>query len=115
MNVTIDTKSGTVSGTSTSSYVEALRVDTRGCGVQGKFLALIKNLDLSATLYYKINVYPSDTSGTTGLYAEAKAETSIAGNTQISSTEVDKGYAAVVILVKQNSGPGAYQIDWTTY
>lgn len=109
-------KSNTKSGTTTSAYVEAVRVDTRGCGVQGKLLALIKNLDSSATMYYKIDGYPFDVDGTqSGLSVAIKAETSIAASTTVTSTDVDKNYAAVVISVKQNSGAGLYQIDWETY
>lgn len=116
MNLKHATLSGTKSGTTTSSYVEAVRVDTRGCGPQGKFLALIYNTHASATMYYKIDAYVYDADGTlSGNTIAIKAETSINAATQVTQTDVDKNYAAVVISVKQNSDAGTYKIDWTTY
>ena len=116
MNILNAVKSGIVSGTTASGYVEAVRVDTRGCGPQGKFLALIANLDSSASMYYKIDGYPADPTGAlSGKAVAIKAETSIAASTTITQTDADKNYAAIVISVKQNSGAGNYQIDYTTY
>ena len=109
-------KSGQKTGTTTSAYVEVIRIDTRGYGVQGKLLALISNLDSSNTMYYKIDGYPFDESGAnSGLSVAIKGETSIAAATTITSTDVDKGYAAVVISLKQNSGAGKYQVEYVTY
>lgn len=106
-------KSGKKTGTTTAAYVEAVRVDTRGCGPQGKFLALIKNVHASNTMYYKIDGYVNEDPDC--LPVAIKAETSIAGAAVVTQTDVDKNYAAVVISVVKNSDVGAYRIDWTTY
>lgn len=110
-------KSGVKTGTTTSSYVEAIRIDTRGCGVQGKLLAMIKNTGASWDMYYKIDSYPSDVDGGLGgLSIASKSETTIGEASTVTSTDVDKGYAAVVISVKSaESTPTTYQIDFTTY
>ena len=116
MDVRAATKTGTKSGTTTTAYVEALRIDTRGCGVQGKLLLVIKNLHSSNSMKYKIDGYPYDIDGTLGGLAVAiKGETSIAGSAQVTQTDVDKGYAAVVVSVIKDSDVGTYQIDYTTY
>ena len=112
-------KSNITKGTTAAAYAEALRVDTRGMGVQGKFFAIVTNLDPSNTMYYKIDGYPADVDGTLGgkpVTPAILAETSLAASTTaIPGTLPDKGYAAVVISVKNNSGACAYQIDWETY
>ena len=111
-------KSGITAGTTGANYAEALRVDTRGCGIQGKLLALINNTMAATTpMYYKIDGYPADVDGTAGGKSVAiKSETSIAANTQVVSVDVDKPYAAVVISVKSNgSTPATWQIDHCTY
>lgn len=109
-------KSGIKNGTTTSGYVEAIRVDIRGCGQQGKMVIQIHNLSSTATMYYKIDGYLADADGTLGGVAIAlKAETSIGTSTTVTSTDVDHVYAAVVVSVKQNSGAGLYQIQFSTY
>ena len=106
-----------VTGTTTATNTAVVTIDTRGCGPQGKLLILISNLSGSDTMYYQINGYPSDESrgSNGGLYVGVKAQTSIAASTQVISTDVDKNYAAVVILVQNNSGACNYQIDYSTY
>lgn len=105
---------GTKSGTTTSSYVEALRIDLHGCGGQGKFIAFLKNIDLSVTMYYKVDLYLAD--GASPLTKVGKSETSIAANTQIEITTTEVPYNVIVVVsVKQNSGAGAYQLDYSTY
>jgi len=137
MDVKTATRSGKKTGDLTSAtYVEALRVDTRGCGVQGKTVILITNVANATTgatgpspIFYKIDGYPFDVDGTlSGKAVACKAETSIAyGAATVTSTDVDKGYAAVVVSVacdnSTNTGtaaardpsPAKYQIDYTTY
>jgi hypothetical protein len=109
-------KSGIAPGTTTSAYVEALRVDTRGYGIAGKLLLIINNTQAAQTMKYKIDGYPSDVDGTlSGKFIAIKAETSIAAATQVAQVDVDKGYAAVVVSVINDSGACTYRIDWTTY
>jgi hypothetical protein len=109
-------KSNKKTGTTTAAYVEAVRVDTRGCGPQGKFIAIIRNTHATLTMKYKIDGYPNDSDGDQGGLAVAiKAETSIAAATSVTQTDVDKNYAAVVISVIDDSGHATYQIDWSTY
>jgi hypothetical protein len=115
MEVKIATKSGNKTGTTTSAYVEAIRVDTRGCGQQGKTYILIKNTHATSTMYYKIDGYPYDVDGTlSGLSTAVASETSINANTQAAAITVGNQYAALVISVKQNSAAGTYQIDYVT-
>jgi len=138
----MDTKAATRTGMKTglltsASYVEVVRVDTRGCGVQGKTLILITNTTSGNTsygatpgpspFYYKIDGYPYDVDGTLGGKAVAKkAATSIAyGAATVVSTDVDAGYAALVVsLACDNSSvtdlshgptPARYQVEYTTY
>ena len=134
MDVKAATRSGLKTGTvTTAAYVEAVRVDTRGCGIQGKAVILITNmanLNTGATgpspIFYKIDGYPYDVDGTlSGKAVACKAETSIAyGAATVTSTDVDKGYAAVVVSIacdNSTSGsgwdpsPAKYQIDYSTY
>jgi len=107
-------KSNSLLGTSTSAYVEALRVDLRGCGGQGKFIAFLKNLHGSNTLHYKVDLYLAG--GSSPLTKVGKAETSIAANTQIEITTTEVPYNVIVVVsVKQNSGAGTYQLDYSTF
>ena len=105
---------GTKSDTTTSAYVEALRGNLQGCGGQGKFIAYLKNLDLSNTMYYKVDLYLAN--GSSPLTKAGKAETSIATNTQIEITTTEVPYNVIVVVsVKSNSGACAYQLDHSTY
>jgi hypothetical protein len=114
--VSIQTKSGLKIGTTTAAYVEALRVDTRGCGQQGKTIIQITNKHAVNTMYYKIDGYLADPDGTLGGVARAiKAETNIAGATTVVNTDVAQVYAAVVVSVVKNSDVGAYQLEYCTY
>lgn len=112
--VRIANKFGTKSGLTGSAYVEALRIDTRGFGSQGKFLSYLKNTHTSSTMYYKVDLYLSD--GASPLTKVGKAETSIAANTQIEITTTEVPLNCIVVIsVKQNSAAGTYQLDYTTY
>ena len=136
MDVKAATRSGIKTGRVTSaSYVEAVRVDTRGCGIQGKTVVLITNTSTGTTstaatagpspIYYKIDGYPYDVEGTLGGKGVAvKAATSIAyGASTVVSTDTDKGYAALVVSIACDNStgaglgptPAAYQVDYTTY
>ena len=111
-------ETGTVT---TTSWVEAVRLDTRSCGIQGKAIAIITNGTGGTSIYWKIDGYPSDYDGTRGGKAVAiKAETELASLTSVTSTDVDKGYAAVVISIRgagvlATATPANYQIDFNTY
>lgn len=101
-------------GITTAAYAEALRIDLHGSGQQGKFIAFLKNLDPSATMFYKVDLYLANSASP--LTKVGKAETSIAANTQIEITTTEVPYNVIVVVsVKQNSGPGAYQLDYSTY
>jgi len=103
-----------VTGTTTSAYVEALRIDLHGSGQQGKFIAFLKNLDGTTTMFYKVDLYLANNASP--LTKAGKAETSIAANTQIEITTTEVPYNVIVVVsVKQNSGAGAYQLDYSTY
>jgi hypothetical protein len=103
-----------VGGTTTAAYVEALRINLYGSGQQGKFIAFLKNLDLSATMFYKVDLYL--TNAASPLTKAGKAETSIAAATQVEITSTEVPYNVIVVVsVKQNSGAGAYQLDYSTY
>ena len=114
----------TVQGTAGSgvapSYVEVVRVDTRGCGIQGRMLAIFENQTSGTSIYWKIDGYPADVDGTLGGNAVAvKAETQLASTTTVTSTDVDKGYAAVVISIRGAGNGGGtaadYRVDYVTY
>ena len=110
-------KSNIVNGTTAAAYAKAVIVDTRGFGYQGKLIVQITNVDLAQTMYYKIDGYLADDTagGQGGVPIAIKAETSLGANTTVVNTDVSQVYAAVVISVKQNSGAGAYQIQFCTY
>ena len=119
MNANLSAKSGSFTYTTTGTATAALTVDTRGCGPQGKMLIMISN-GSGGSCNYQINGYPSDsTAGTgsaaTGQYVAIKAQTPIAQSTVVTSTDVDKNYAAVVLLLSQNSGSSVVTVDWMTY
>ena len=103
---------GTTTGTTTAAYVAALTIDTRGCGIQGKLLLIINNTHATLTMKYKIDGYAHPNSA---YFVPIKAETSINAATQVNQTDVDKGYAKVVVSVIDNSGHATYQIDYCTY
>ena len=130
----MDTKAATRSGKKTGTtvqgtagsgivpaYAEVVRVDTRGCGVQGKLVANIKNLTAGTSVYWKIDGYPYDVDGTlSGTAVAVKAATELAAGTLVTSTDVDKGYAAVVISIRGGGALGGgtaadYSIEYTTY
>ena len=105
---------GSVTGTTTSAYVEALRTSLQGCGGQGKFIAFLKNTSSTATMYYKVDLYLAN--GSSPLTKAGKSETSIGTSTQVEITTTEVPYNVIVVIsVKQNSGAGTYQLDYSTY
>ena len=112
MDARVSTISGTVIGTTTAAYVEALSIDTRGYGIQGKLLLIINNTQAAQTMKYKINGYAEPNSA---FFIPIKVETSIAAATQVAQVDVDKGYAKVVVAVINDGGVCTYQIDYITY
>lgn len=105
---------GTRTTTTTTSYYELFRESLQGCGGQGKFIAFLKNKDLSNTMYYKVDLYLENSASP--LTKAGKAETSIAANTQIEITTTEVPYNVIVVVsVKSNSGACACQMDFSTY
>jgi len=101
-------------GTTTAAYVEALRIDLHGCGGQGKFIAFLKNLHGTNTMYYKVDLYLANSASP--LTKAGKSETSIGANTQIEITTTEVPYNVIVVIsVKKNSDVGTYQLDYSTY
>lgn len=117
MDVKRASKSGVLTGVTTASYAEALRVDTRGCGALGKVLIMIKNTGESWDLNYKINGFPGDSTGEVGgQYVAIKAETSLGQGVAATNADTDKEYAAVVVYVANaEATPTTWQIDHCTY
>jgi hypothetical protein len=106
--------SGKKTGTTTATYVEVLDIDTRGYGAQGKTLIIINNISASKDMHYKIDGYPSSNST---YFVAIKAETDMQEATQVASTDVDKGYARVVVSLQDGESGAAcpYEVDYTTY
>jgi hypothetical protein len=112
MEVKYTPKSGTVTGTTTAAYVEALRIEGYG-GVQGKTIFNIRNSGATNTIYYKIDAYL--TSNPNCLVTNVTSQTSIAVSTTIQNTTIVIPYAVIVVSVVNNSGASTYQIDWINY
>ncbi len=113
--VQVSNVSGTVSGTTTSTvtYTEIARFDTRGCGWQGKTLVLIRNSGAAQTLHYKIDGYLVNAGG---LAQALRSETSVAiTTTTVDSTAIVYPYGVIVISTKGNSGNTTFTVEWTTY
>lgn len=116
-------KSNSGSGTlTTGTFAEIFRVDTRGCGIQGKTVLIIENETTGTAVRWKLDGYPADTDGTLGGNAVAvKAEATLGEKTTVVSTDADKGYAALVLSMRVycDTGvvatPADYRIDYTTY
>ena len=111
----------TVIGT-TPSYVEALRIDTRGYGVQGKTAFNVKNTATGTSVYFKIDAYLTDYDGTIGeeVAIPLQAASYIASATASPNWTVLLGYSAVVVSFSNftwstTATPASYRIDYTTY
>jgi hypothetical protein len=101
-------QNNTITGTTTAAYVEALTL----LNVKGVIFN-ISNLAGAAAMYYKITGYRS---ASPSCVAEViKAQTSIAAATLAQNTDCVSPFARVVVSVEQNSGAGAYQIDYIAW
>jgi hypothetical protein len=113
MNVKFGGRNGTVTGTTTASYVVALSVEGDGF-INGKTIFQISDLTgATLTMKYKINGYYS--SHPDCVATAVKAETTIANATPIVNTDADKPFARIDVLVTNGSGACAYQIDYMVY
>lgn len=120
-------KSGVVSGTLaattigvTPSYVEVLRIDTRGCGVQGKALVNLINASVGTSFYFKIDCYPHDSDGTlSGTAINLQPECRVASNTASPNWTIVLGAAAIVVSARNYTyGSGtatSYKVEYTTF
>ena len=130
MDVKTANKSGSETGTlalstvigTTPSWIEALRVDTRGCGVQGKTVFNLKNTATGTSVYFKIDAYTTDWDGTIGeeVAIPQQASSYIASATASPNWAVVAGYAAVVVSFRNftwstTATVASYRIDYTTY
>lgn len=106
--VTTAIPNGTSSGTTTGAYVVAQTI----LNVKGAIIN-INNLAVAATMFYKIDGYRSSNAA---CIAEAiTPETGIAAATAVQDVACVSPFARVVVSVKQNSGPGLYQIDYVSW
>jgi hypothetical protein len=113
MNVNFGGNNGTVTGTTTASYVVAVTITGNG-GLTGKTIIQLSNLSgATTTMYYKIDGYYS--THPSCVATAIKAETSIANATPVVNTDADKPFAKVVVSVVDNSGHCNYQIDYMVY
>lgn len=97
---------GNASGTTTSAYVVAKTIDMTG---YRNCLILIKNTEVTNTMYYKVDSYAN----TAGSLSNAEvSETSIAAGATTAVTLDGKTRAKYVISVKDNSGHCAYSIEF---
>ena len=115
MEVNLATVTHFVTATTTATNTAVINIDTRGTS-QGKAYIMIKNLSGSNTMYYQITGYPADKTGTNGQSVAFKSQTSIAtSGTATSSTDVTIPCALLQVLVQNNSGACACQIDVIAY
>lgn len=97
---------GNASGTTTSDYVVAKSIDMTG---YRNCLILIKNTDVTNTMYYKVDGYAN----TDGSLINADAsETNIAAGATAAVVLDGKTRAKYVISVKDHSGHCAYSIEF---
>ena len=93
-------------GTTTSDYVSQQDILTQD---YKQAFIIIHNSSATATMYYKIYGYANN--GAT-FYEEVVAETSIAVSTSETIKIANTAYSKMVILVKQNSAAGAFEISY---
>jgi hypothetical protein len=97
---------GSTSGTTTAAYVVAKSIDMTG---YRNCLILIKNADLSSTMYYKVDSYAN----TAGSLTNAEVtQTSIAAAGTAAVVLDGKTRAKYVVSVIDNSGHCAYSIEF---
>ena len=113
MNVKFGGNNGTVTGTTTASYVTALSIEGNG-GLTGATIIQISDLTgATLTMKYKINGYYSTHPDCVA--TAVKSETTIVNATPVVNTDANKPFAKIDVLVTNGSGACAYQIDWMTY
>jgi len=113
MNVNFGGNNGTVKGTTTASYVEALEIVGNG-GLTGKTIIQLSNLSgASTTMYYKVDGYYSTHPDCVA--TAITAETDVINATPVVNTSADKPYARIVVSVKSHSGACDYQLDFMVY
>lgn len=100
----ISVDSGTNTGTTTATYVNAL--DWNTADIQEKTI-LLKNEHASTTIYFKLLGYMSED----GNSQEIIAETSLAGVTT-AEFRYKQFWYKLKLQVKNNSGSADYQVDW---
>jgi len=113
MEVRVSGNNGSVTGTTTASYVTALSVRGYG-GYVGKTIFKITNkTGATLTMYYKINGYIS---GNPLCAATAiTVQTDIINTTPVVDVATVIPYDHVDVLVVDHSGHCEYQIDYITY
>lgn len=113
MNVNFGGTNGTVEGTTTAAYTEALVFAGNG-GLTGKSIIRITDLDgASKTMYYKIDGYLS--TSPLCVATALTAETDVVNATPVVDTAADKPYAKIVVSVKNHSAACDYLIDFMVY
>jgi hypothetical protein len=104
-----DYPNGTVTGTTTASYVTAVTVNN--CA--GAIFKITNISGATTTMYYKINGY---TSASSSCAAEAiTAQTDVTSATPVVDVATNRPYAKVEIQVENHSGACSYQVDWIAY
>lgn len=74
---------------------------------------IVKNTHVSATMYYKVSVYLSNTSN--AIEYAFVSETGLAAATASDPIVITYPFSSAVISVKYHSGAGTYQVDAVTY
>jgi hypothetical protein len=99
--------SGSVAGTTTDDYVEALDIDTRGSTLQ---MIILKNNHATNSLDYKVHV----TAYYNGIELEKVAETALAAGASVELHYL-RAYAQVKVLLKATVGSSqaTYVCDYT--
>jgi hypothetical protein len=109
MQVVHDYPNGTVTGTTTSAYVEALTIGN--CA--GAVIKVTNISGATKTMYYKVDGY---TSASASCAATAiTAQTDVTSATPVVNTDVNRPFAKVVVSVENHSDACSYQIDWIAY
>jgi hypothetical protein len=114
--------SNTVTGTTTSGYVDVVDcVDLRSTFRDvGGFMIKISNTHVSNTMHYKITGYKSHHASCTADVIQSETSINAASSTDLPSDAgapagCNKPWARVVVAVKNNSGACTYQIDYHGY
>ena len=113
MQVSHNNQNGTVTGTTTSAYVEALSI-SGDTGYVGKAIFKITNLTgATATMYYKLDGYIA--AHPSCVATAITAETDVVNATPVVNNTTATPYAKLVLSVKTHSAACAYQVDYIVY